>query len=151
MKAGWIIFFGLIAAMAIAGHFLSGPQQAPPPPQAATPSPPPAAPPITPVQGSGKAKYTPAEEAGLRLAALESRGHLRLAIGQDIAFIDVEPTSWQAMRHRDKENLCRLAQTFIDGLNQQGRNILFIFFRDMTTKAKLAEVSLRDGHTSIYK
>jgi len=36
--------------------------------------------------------------------------------------------AWKSMMHQDKEKMCRLAQVFVTGLNQQqGKKIHFIF------------------------
>ncbi len=102
--------------------------------------------------GDVLAGISSAEEAGLRLFALQSKGYIRLHTGEPSTFIEVEPIAWKSMMHQDKEKMCRLAQAFITGLNQQqGKKIQFIFFKDMTSRETLAEVSLRDSNILIKK
>lgn len=154
----------VLAALAVIGVIITGIEKL----VSKAPSVPPRSPQVQILPGSAPlenhasppAKSTPkpagrasaaAEDAGLRLLALQSRGHIRLAVAEPSTFIEVEPKSWAAMTHQDKEKMCRLAKTYITGLNQQGRKIDFIFFKDMTSRATLAEVCLKDGHISINK
>jgi len=97
------------------------------------------------------AGLTPAEEAGLRLLALQSKGYIDLHIGEPSTFILVEPKAWAAMTHHDKRKLCRLALSFCRGLNREGKNILYIHLKNMTTWNSLARVWVESGQIEIFK
>jgi hypothetical protein len=102
--------------------------------------------------GDVLANLSSAEDAGLRLFALQSRGFIRMYISEPSTFIEVEPKAWASMLHQDKEKICQLAKSFITGLNQQqGKRIDFVIFRDMTQKETLADICLKDGYISIKK
>lgn len=101
--------------------------------------------------GKGKS-FTPGEEAGLRLLALQSKGYINISLGDPSTFILVEPKAWQAMMHKDKVNLCRLAITYVRELNQKdGCKREFVFLQDMTSRKDLGRGFIQTGKIEIFK
>lgn len=95
---------------------------------------------------------TPGEEAGLRLLALQSKGYIDISLGDPSTFILVEPKAWQAMMHKDKVNLCRLAISYIRELNQKdGSKREFVFLQDMTSRKDLGRGFIQTGQIEIFK
>ena len=97
-------------------------------------------------------QFTPGEEAGLRLLALQSKGYIDISLGDPSTFILVEPKVWHAMMHKDKVNLCRMAITYVSELNQKdGGKREFVFLQDMTSRENLARGFIQTGKVEIFK
>jgi hypothetical protein len=95
---------------------------------------------------------TPGDEAALRLSPLQSKGYINISVGDRGVFILVEPKYWQAMMHKDKVNLCRVAITYARFLNQNdGGNREAVFIQDMTSKEDLSYGYIQIGKVEIFK
>lgn len=106
--------------------------------------------PSTPPPLSGPAAKA-AEEAALKLYAMQAKGLIQLSIAEPSTFLLVEPLAWRGLTHRDKQKLILMAGTFAHGLNAQGKNILFVICQDLTSRKTLARYSLRDKHLEILR
>ena len=98
-----------------------------------------------------QAGLTPAEEAGMRLLAMESKGLLKIMVGEPITYMLVEPQNWKSLKPEKKEELARLALTLCQGFNQRGKNIDFVIIRDMTSRETLGRAFIKDGRIKILK
>jgi hypothetical protein len=98
-----------------------------------------------------KGDFTAAEEAGLKLMAMQQKGFIQLNIDEPSTFMQVEPLAWKGLMHKDKVNLVRTAIRFCSGLNQKGRKIMFVILQDMTSGKKLATGEVDRGRVDIYK
>ena len=95
---------------------------------------------------------TNAEEAGLRLMALQQKGIVQLVLTDPNPLLYVEPLAWKNMTHRDKVNLGKLALSFVNGLKKEkGYRYDWVFIMDMTTHDKLATVHLNESRVEIFK
>lgn len=97
------------------------------------------------------AGLSPAEEAGARLLAMQGRGLIQLSISEPSTFLLVEPLGWKGLKHVEKKKLARLALTFCRGLNQKGKNILFVILQDMTSRKTLGKAFVKSGRIEIYR
>jgi len=98
------------------------------------------------------AGLSPAEDAGLRLVALEFKGHIKLAIGDPFPVMLVEPITWRSMTHHQKINLGELALKYVNGLKkEQNLKYEFVFINDMTTKERLGTVYLNENRVEVFK
>ena len=95
--------------------------------------------------------FTSAEEAGLKLMAMQQKGFIQLNIDEPSTFMQVEPLAWNGLMHNDKVNLVRTAMSFCNGLNQKGRKIIFVILQDMTSGKKLATGEVDRGRVDIFK
>lgn len=95
--------------------------------------------------------FASAEEAGLKLMAMQQKGFIQLTIDEPSTFMQVEPLAWKGLMHKDKVNLVRTAMSFCNGLNQKGRKIIFVILQDMTSGKKLATGEVDRGRVDIYK
>jgi hypothetical protein len=98
-----------------------------------------------------QAGLTPAEEAGMRLLAMESKGLLKIMVGEPITYMLVEPRGWKGLTPEKKEELARLALTLCQGFNQRGKNIDFVIIRDMISRDTLGRAFIKDGRIEILK
>lgn len=97
-------------------------------------------------------QLTSAEDAGVKLLALQSKGIIELQISEPSTFLLVEPLAWKGMTHRDKIQLCQTAIMFLDGLNQkQSKKIDFLIVWDMTDHSTLARGYLDENRIEILK
>ena len=98
------------------------------------------------------AGLSPAEDAGLRLLAMQQKGLVNLQIGEPNTFLLVEPLAWKGMTHQDKRKLLNLAMTFCRGLRDKDhKHIDFVTIWDMTTHDTLAVGYLSDNRMEIKK
>jgi len=98
------------------------------------------------------AGLSPAEEAGIRLLAMQKKGLVDLQIGEPNTFLLVEPLAWKGMTHQDKRKLLNLAMTFCRGLrDKDNRNIEFVTLWDMTTHETLAVGYILSNRMEIKK
>lgn len=95
--------------------------------------------------------FTAAEDAGLKLMAMQQKGYIQLNIDEPSTFMRVEPLAWNGLMHKDKVNLVRTAMRFCSGLNQKGRKITFVILQDMTSGKKLATGEVDRGRVDIFK
>ena len=94
---------------------------------------------------------TPAEEAGMKLLAMESKGLLKIMVGEPITYMLVEPKKWKSFKTEKKQELARLALTLCQGFNQRGKKIDFVIIRDMTSRETLGRAFIKDGSIEIFK
>ncbi|MEJ2090802.1 MAG: hypothetical protein P8X65_01265 [Syntrophobacterales bacterium] len=98
-----------------------------------------------------QAGLTPAEEAGMRLLAMQDKGLIKMRVGEPITYILVEPQNWKDLKPEKKEELARLALTLCHGFNQKGKKIDFVIIRDMTSRETLGRVFIKNGRIEILK
>lgn len=101
--------------------------------------------------GAKKSGITAAEEAGIKLLAMQQKGLIQLNISEPSTFMEVEPLAWKGLTHKDKVNLVRTAISFCNGLNQKGKKIIFVILRDMTSGKKLATGEIDRGRVDIHR
>jgi len=95
---------------------------------------------------------SPAEDAGIRLLAMQQKGYVNLVLIDPNPLLYVEPLAWKNMTHRDKVNLGNLALLFVNGLKKKkGLKYDWVFIKDMTTKESLGTVHLNENRVEIFK
>lgn len=97
---------------------------------------------------------SPAEDAGIRLLAMQQKGYINLVLIEPNPILFVEPLAWKNMTHHDKVKLGNLALLFVNGLKQkEGKkyNYDYVFIKDMTTKEHLGTVYLNENRVEIFK
>jgi hypothetical protein len=93
-----------------------------------------------------------AEQSGIVLLFLQTRGYLSVHMDEACPVVSVEPRFWAVATHDDKRNLCAHALRFIGGLDaNKAHKFVCITFRDMTTRQELARVEVKTGRIDIYK
>jgi hypothetical protein len=101
---------------------------------------------------TSKTQLDPGEEAGLKLLALQNKGHITIQFEDIGCFILFEPKVWNGMLHKDKVAFMEIAMTFLRGANERGiKKIAFLNVWNMTTRDSLAKGNLIDGKIEIYK
>ena len=100
-------------------------------------------------KGGGALK---AEEAGVRLLAMQQKGYVQLVLVDPNPLLYVEPLAWKNLTHRDKVDLGNLALVFVNGLKKE-KNLKYqwVFIKDMTTKDSLGTVHLNENRVEIFK
>lgn len=106
---------------------------------------------LTNIAFGKKEGFTAAEDAGIKLMAMQQKGFIQLNIDEPSTFMQVEPLAWKGLMHNDKVNLVRTAITFCNGLNQKGKRIMFVILQDMTSGKKLATGEVDRGRVDIFK
>jgi hypothetical protein len=93
-----------------------------------------------------------AEEAGVRLLAMQQKGYVQLVLIDPNPLLYVEPLAWKNLTHRDKVDLGTLALLFVNGLKKE-KNLKYqwVFIKDMTTKDSLGTVHLNENRVEIFK
>jgi len=95
---------------------------------------------------------TDAQEAGVRLLAMQQKGYVQLVLIDPNPLLYVEPLAWKNLTHKDKVDLGNLALLFVNGVKkEQNRKYDYVFIKDMTTKDSLGTVHLKENRVEIFK
>lgn len=97
-----------------------------------------------------QAEHDPNTMAMYAIFELHQKGSIKTSITEPNYLVDVEPSFWQGLVQKDKEQLIKNAQITAQQIsNKSGQKLEYVILRDVNSKAKLGTGSIKSGKIEI--